>query len=83
MQTVYKFAINSGMPGYMPNYYAGPFYAHTRKELVQILKDELEVLDYPANRLHDFGVRRMWRFVQNAKSGSKTVTMEKEWKFVG
>ena len=70
MQTTYKFSITSGMPGYMPNYVSGPCFATTRKELGDTLRDELEMLGYPANRIHNFNIRRMWRFIQNAKSGS-------------
>lgn len=70
MQTPYKFHIMSGMDGYMPNYNSGPYHASTRAELVDILRTELTMLAYPANRLADFSIRRMWRFVQFAKSGS-------------
>ena len=69
-QTPYKFHIMSGMAGYMPNYNSGPYIASTRKELADILRTELNMLNYPANRFADFNVRRMWRFVQFAKSGS-------------
>ncbi len=70
MQTPYKFHIMSGMSGYMPNYNSGPYCASTRAGFANILRDELNMLDYPANRFADFNVRRMWRFVQIAKSGS-------------
>ena len=70
MTTPYKFHIMSGMPGYMPNYNSGPYVAATRKELTDILRTELDMLNYPANRFADFNVRRMWRFTQFAKSGS-------------
>ena len=70
MTTEYKFTISSGMPGYMPNYNSGAYVATTRKELAEILRSELEMLDYPANRFNDFNVTRMWRFIQNARSGS-------------
>jgi len=70
MQTPYKFTLTSGMPGYMPNYVSGAFVVYTRKELANILRDELDMLSYPAARFNDFNVKRMWRFIQNAKSGS-------------
>ena len=69
-QTQYKFHIMSGMPGYMPNYNSGPYYVSTRKELATVLRDELDMLDYPANRFADFNVKRMWSFIQSARSGS-------------
>ncbi len=69
-QTSYKFSINSGMPGYMPNYQAGPYCAATRAKLAEILRTELEMLNYPASRFADFNVRRMWGFIQHARSGS-------------
>ena len=70
MQTPYKFTLSSGMDGYMPNYQSGPYHAATRSELASILRDELTMLDYPANRFNDFNIRRMWGFIQSAKSGS-------------
>lgn len=70
MQTPYKFAILSGMPGFMPNYNSGPMVAHTRKEFAEIIRDQLYALDYPANRFRDFNVKRMWRFIQRSKNGS-------------
>lgn len=70
MQTPYKFCILSGMPGYMPNHHSGALIAYTRRDFAEIVRSELEVLDYPANRFHDFNIRRMWRFIQNAGSGS-------------
>lgn len=70
MQTPYKFIITSGMPGYMPNCVSGAMIAYTRKELASIIRDELDMLDYPAARFNDFNIKRMWRFIQNAKSGS-------------
>ncbi len=69
-QTPYKFQVMSGMPGFMPNYHGGPYFASTRKEFADILRTELEMLDYPASRFADFNVKRMWRFVQSAQSGS-------------
>ena len=69
-QTPYKFSITSGMDGYMPNYQSGPYCATTRAELADILRAELEMLNYPVNRFADFNVRRLWRFVQFARSGS-------------
>lgn len=74
MQTPYKFTVTSGMSGYMPNYQSGPYVAHTRRELIAIVRDELEMLNYPANRLKTMGIRNLWRFVQNAKSGSSAHT---------
>lgn len=70
MTITYKFSILSGMPGYMPNYIGGPYSASTRRELVNIIRNELDMLDYPANRFADFNVRQMWRFIQVACSGS-------------
>lgn len=70
MQTPYKFQVMSGIPGYMPNYHGGPYIARTRKDLAGQLREELEMLNYPANRFSDFNIRRMWRLVQFAKSGS-------------
>ena len=70
MQKPYRFSIMSGMDGYMPNYTSGPFIVHTRKDFAAILRDELEMLNYPANRIRDFGIRRAWRFVQNVGDGS-------------
>lgn len=70
MTTPYKFTITSGMDGYMPNYSSGPYVASTRRELASIIRDELAMLDYPANRFADFNVRRAWRFIQSAGSGS-------------
>ncbi len=69
-QTPYKFHVMSGMAGYMPNYHGGPYWASTRKEFVDILRTELEMLNYPINRLANFNVRRMWSFIQSARSGS-------------
>lgn len=69
-QIPYKFQITSGMPEYLPNYHSGPYYAATRKELADILRTELEMLNYPANRFVDFNIKRTWRFIQFAQSGS-------------
>lgn len=69
-QTPYKFVILSGMAGFMPNYNSGPLQANTRKELAEILREQLDMLDYPANRFNDFCVADIWRRVQAFKSGS-------------
>ncbi len=70
MQTPYRFTILSGLPGcYMPDYHGGAYEATTRREFVGIVRSNLEMLDYPANRIHDFGVRAMWRAIQKFKSG--------------
>ena len=69
-QTPYKFVVLSGMPGCLPNYVSGPMIANTRKELADILRDELEMLDYPKNRFSDFKVKRLWRRLQMYKSGA-------------
>jgi hypothetical protein len=67
--TTYQFHIMSGMPGYMPNF-VSTHSAGTRKEFADTVRDALDMLDYPANRFGEFEIRRMWRFVQRAKSGS-------------
>lgn len=75
MQTPYRFNITSGLVGcYMPNYTAGPYECHTRRELVALVKAELEMLNYPATRLRTMNIARLWRFVQSARSGSSAHT---------
>ena len=69
-QTPYRFCILSGMPGYMPNYHSGAQIAHSRSELVDILKTELDMLDYPASFFGHLAIRNAWRFIQHHKSGS-------------
>ena len=62
---MYKFNIMSGLEGcYMPNYSSGPMLASTRRELMDTLRTELDMLGYPANRIHDFNVRRMWGHIK-------------------
>lgn len=74
MQTPYKFIITSGMFDYISNYQSGPYIAYTRAELFDIVRAELSMLDYPANRLATMRLRAVWRFIQAAKSGSSAHT---------
>lgn len=58
------FALSCGMHGYTPNSGPTAYCVTTRRELVSILRYELEVLDAPSSAFREFKVRAMWAWAK-------------------
>lgn len=72
--TPYRFYLSTGLSGcYLPD--SGHTYeATTRRELVSIVRHELEYQEFPKSKIAEFNLRQLWRNVQRYKSGSSVHT---------
>lgn len=65
------YAVSFASAGCLPdNAPSGPYYCPTRRELADLIRDQLEAYDLPASRFASVGVRRLWRLICNAGSAS-------------
>ena len=60
-----RYSITFGLSGcYMPNDSFGPVFAGTRRELVNLIRGELESHDMPASLFADVRITRLWAFIK-------------------
>lgn len=52
----------------MPDYNSGPTFATTRRDLANIIRYEIERMDWPASMFAEVKIRRLWSFI--ARNGS-------------
>lgn len=63
------YTITNGLAGcYMPDHNSGPVFATSRKMLADIIRYEIERLDWPASMFKEVKIRRLWSFI--ARNGS-------------
>ncbi len=64
-----RYSISYGLAGcYMPDSISGPYIVTTRRELAELIHDQLRMYEMPARLFRDANVRRLWRFI--TKHGS-------------
>lgn len=74
MKNPARFAVTFGLQGcFMPDWHGGAFEAATRRELAEIIRDTLRMLDLPADLFREVKIRRLWQFIQHHGSSSAHV----------
>jgi hypothetical protein len=69
--TTFRYSISNGLDGcYMPDNVSGPYVGTTRRELVSIIKHQLEWLDWPSSLIREVKIKAIWRFIKAAKNSS-------------
>lgn len=64
-----RYSISFGLAGcYMPDSISGPYCAGTRKELANIIREQIEMYDLPKTLFAEVKIRRLWQFI--ARNGS-------------
>lgn len=67
----FRYSISFGLAGcYMPDSVNGPYTGTTRRELADMIRDELAQADWPKSKLGDVKLKRLWAHIQ--KHGSST-----------
>jgi len=76
-KTIWRYSISIGLSGcYMPNAINGPYIGTTRKELAELIRDQIRMYadqeDDPSERslFEQVGLRRLWSHIRN--HGSST-----------
>lgn len=64
------YAVYYGAAGCLPDSASGPHYCATRRELADLIRDELEAHGLPASRFSEVGIRRLWQRIARAGSAS-------------
>ena len=68
----YKCSVTFGLAGcYLPDSVSGPIECSTRKELAELIRNELDVFDLPASLFREANIKRAWRHI--AKHGGSSV----------
>lgn len=66
---VARYAVTSGLAGcYMPDNHGGPIVAETRRELMDSIRCEIEMADFPKCAIRQVRARNLWRHI--ARHGS-------------
>ena len=64
-----RYSITTGLSGcYMPDSASGPFICHSRRELADAIRAEIEFQGFPAASFAQAKLRRLWGFI--ARNGS-------------
>lgn len=66
--TIARYAVSYGQPGYMPDSHGGLIIAKTRRDLVAAFKAELEAYDIPAYKAPK--TRELWQMIKRHGSSS-------------
>jgi hypothetical protein len=66
-----RYSITSGLRGcYMPDSYGGAFECTTRRELMDAIRAEIEMMEWPTSAIRQVSARRLWSFIK--RHGSST-----------
>ena len=68
MHCAYAIAFSSF--GCLPDDTHGPYVLRTRRELAQLIRDQLEAYGLPASRFDEVGIKRLWGWIKRAGSAS-------------
>lgn len=70
-RTTWRYSVSYGLTGcYLPNSVSGPHMGHTRRELADLIRSQLEMYDMPATRFADVGINRLWHHIKRHGSSS-------------
>lgn len=62
---VARYSVTSGLHGcYMPDNVSGPIIAHTRRDLMAVIRDELELAGFPKSAVREVKARRLWAYIK-------------------
>lgn len=65
------YAVTFGLSGcYMPDSHEGFHEFHTRRELAEFIRGELEIFDLPKSLFREVRIRNLWRFIKRHGSSS-------------
>jgi hypothetical protein len=68
---IWRYSVTFGLSGcYMPDYHGGAHCGTTRRELVDLIKGEIDMLDLPASLIRDVKINRLWSFIERNGSSS-------------
>lgn len=63
--TTWRYSITIGLRGcYMPNSVTGPYTGSTRRELAELIRDELRMLDVAESRAREVKLNRLWAHIK-------------------
>jgi hypothetical protein len=63
--TTFRYSISNGLAGcYMPDNVSGPYTGTTRRELARMIRDAVEMMDWPASVANSIKLRPLWSFIK-------------------
>ncbi len=76
----FRYAIITGLAGcYMPDSNSGPYIGSTRRELMDLLRSEIEAMGFPASTIRQAKIRdRVWPIVKRHGSSSAHISIQHE-----
>lgn len=74
--TIARYAVTFGLAGlYMPDSHDGAHEFHTRRELADFIRGELETYDLPKTLFRDVNIRRLWGFIKRHGASTAHFTL--------
>jgi len=65
VKAIARYSVNFGLEGcHMPDSYAGSYEFTTRKELAELIRDQLLSYDMPACLFREARIKRLWSFIK-------------------
>lgn len=75
----FRYSISTGLSGcYMPDNVSGPYTGTTRKELVSMIADEIEFMDWPKSAIREIKINRLWSFIKKNGSSSAHFSISRD-----
>lgn len=66
-----RYSVSFGLEGcYLPDSHGGVYECHTRKELADIIRGEMQTYDLPKSLFAGVKIRRLWSFIKQHGSSS-------------
>lgn len=68
---IFRYSVSYGLQGcFMPDSVNGPYCGTTRKELANLIRDELSVYDMAASKSREVKLNRLWAHIKRHGSSS-------------
>lgn len=71
MKPIARYSVTSGLSGcYMPDTHYGEFEVTTRRDLMSVIREHINMADFPKSSIREVKARRLWSFIK--RHGSST-----------
>lgn len=68
---VARYSVSFGLAGcYLPDNVSGPYIIRTRRDLANLIRDELAAYDLPASLFREVRIKRLWQFIKRHGSSA-------------
>jgi len=77
MARQWHYSVSNGLPGcYMPDHVSGPYSGSTRRDLVALIRQQIEWLDWPASTIRQVSILNLWRHIKRHGSSVAHFSIE-------